>query len=276
MELLIIKLCEAYPSPVKVGTRRIDRWNPVAKSYRHIRDLVAMNPIVQSLKLYSINNATLSQWYTKRTNVQDKQMLERNIRLPEPPISGDTPLPAAHVRVPITERPPVPPGHQHQFTMQPYTVGTSGRVRKQIFQSQMECQGLDNQMFPQNLIQSAPLHTYPLHPYYIQPLSQPAFSHQDAVQSPVPKSTEWCRKQKERQIAAGELVRSYSQRRENPQYKCHKCMKLRDKESHTQVQGKWFCQATATESLEEFLASEKPKEKKCRKRKQDNPLEDTL
>ena len=102
------------------------------------------NPIVQNLTLYSINNATLSQWYSKRTKTQDKQMLERNITLAEPPMSSDIPVPPAHVRLPVTEgtpdhvrlpvtwRTPEPPEQQHTFTLPPYTVGTRGRVRRQV------------------------------------------------------------------------------------------------------------------------------------------------
>ena len=45
-------------------------------------------------------------------------------------------------------------------------------------------------------------------------------------------------------------------------------MKPRDKETHTQVQGKWHCKVTATETPEEFRAKVKPKEKKCRKKTQ--------
>ena len=271
MELLTIKLCEVYPSPVKVANKRVDRWSQVGKAYRHIKDLISMNPKIYGLTLFSINNVTLSQWYCKRTKVQDRQMLERNIRLPEPPMTSNTTLPAAQVRVPITERPPVPPDQQHKFYLPQYTVGTSGRVRKQLFIPQPYCPAT-----PDSAFQSLPVNVLPLQPVsmqqpsgYYQSLPQPVFEQPTAA-----RSTEWYRKQQEKKKAAGEYVRSYTQRRASRQYTCHKCMKSRDKETHTQVQGKWFCKETATESLEEFLAREKPKEKKCRKRKHpENNLE---
>lgn len=100
MELLIIKLCTAYPSPIKKGSKRVDRWSQVSRAYRNIRELISNNPRVLNqthIALFGINNATLLQWYNKRTREQERQMLEQNIRLPLPQMTADQPLIAPQV-----------------------------------------------------------------------------------------------------------------------------------------------------------------------------------
>lgn len=72
MESLIIRLCGAYTSPQKEFGRRVERWTLVTRSYRQIRKLIVDNPRVMALTnitLFSINNATLLQWYNKRVKV---------------------------------------------------------------------------------------------------------------------------------------------------------------------------------------------------------------
>ena len=57
MELIIIKLCSAYPSPVKEGGKRMDRWSQIARWYKNIRELALNSPWVMDqtgITLYAI------------------------------------------------------------------------------------------------------------------------------------------------------------------------------------------------------------------------------
>ena len=274
MELLIIKLCEVHPSTVKVDQKRIDRWNLVGRDYCHIRELISMNPLVNKVTLYSINNATLLQWYNKRTKTQDREMLERNITMTEPKMTSDTPVPAAQVMVPVTERPPVPQDQQHTFTLPPYTVGTSGRVKRQLIQTETPAN-------PESDFQRLPINFTGIQvPQGLDPIQQlifqPVVPQLGTPVQPMARTTEWYKRKKQEKKASGQTIRENKVRRENKMYTCSKCKQPRDKENHpTQVQGKWYCRLTATESLEEFLARNKPKENRSRKRKlEPEPAED--
>ena len=100
MELIIIKLCSAYPSPVKEGGKRMDRWSQIARGYKNIRELVVNSPRVMDqtgITLFAINNKTLTAWYNSRTKDQERRMLEQNIRLAEPCMTARTSLPAPKV-----------------------------------------------------------------------------------------------------------------------------------------------------------------------------------
>ena len=101
MELLVIKLCGAYQSPVKQGGKRVERWTQISRAYIDIRELVISCSRVMdntNITLYSINKQTLTCWYNRRTRNQEKQMLEQNIRLPESGRTARTKLPPSMVK----------------------------------------------------------------------------------------------------------------------------------------------------------------------------------
>ena len=164
-----------------------------------------MNPMVHSITMYSINNATLRQWYGKRTKIHDKLMLERKIRLPEPPMSDSAKIPPAEVRVPITDRPPVPLDEQHVLNLPPCTVGISGRVRKNVFPPQP----VESPANPDSEVQMVPLQSRPVQTsegYLLQLPQKPFISQQVQPQSSLARSTERYRRQQEKKMQQESMI----------------------------------------------------------------------
>ena len=68
MEVVIIKLCQIYPSPVKNNGNTTLCWTLVGNAYKRIRETILNNAYVMqqtSIQLAEINHRTLIQWYVK-------------------------------------------------------------------------------------------------------------------------------------------------------------------------------------------------------------------
>jgi hypothetical protein len=244
MELLIIRLCSAFPTPVKSkGKRSEDRFTVISRAYKDIREKVLNNAKVMAetkIALLELNKLTITQWYNKRVKAQERRVLEQSIRLPIPPMESAQALPK--LRVPATQTVPVPPDQQHEFHLPPVTKGTA---RKRLFSPPSES--------PAN-----PDSTCPRVPKPIRPKpgivnlpgsdTQPAPEDKSSIPT-LARTTAWYRKKVDQRKEAGEYVRQYT-RTAKPTYSCHRCGELRTSDKHHQYYGHWYCATTMTESLE--------------------------
>lgn len=264
MELLIIRLCSAFPTPVKTkGKRSEDRFTVISRAYKDIREKVLGNAKVMAetrIVLFELNKLTITQWYNKRVKAQERQMLEQSIRLPLPPMQSAQALP--EVRVPATHTVPVPPDQQHEFHLPPVTKGTA---RKRLFSPPAESPANPDSTCPRVLI---PIRPKPGTDSL--PESDPQSPAEAKSSTPtLARTTAWYRKKVDKKKEAGEYVRQYT-RTPKPTYSCHRCGELRTSEKHHQYYGQWYCATTMTESLEEWRSSrEKSRMEKKRKKQEE-------
>ncbi|XP_063969532.1 uncharacterized protein LOC135157538 [Lytechinus pictus] len=96
--------------------------------------------------------------------------------------------------------------------------------------------------------------------------TEPATIYRKSRTSPViPKSTLYYRKRRAQQRAEGKGIKTYKPRTRLPI--CSQCDRERDRKSHTQFYGRWYCAQTDTRSYQEWramMAEQRAKKKKLK------------
>ncbi|XP_038072943.1 uncharacterized protein LOC119741264 [Patiria miniata] len=222
VESLMSKLCECFPSSTRSEGKHTPRWTHITRAYKNIRQKVLDSAIIMSetsLQLVDVNNTTLMQWYNKKMKKQEKAVLMQGITHKPAPHTAPDPLPE-----PVTgpRLMPQPKSNQpHVFVMPANTAG------------QANTRG------------------YVAQPMMFQVLGQPAVSQPlQAEPSTRPASTLWYQKRKAEKEAAGQFSRKYVKKTDK--IICSKCQQPREKETHKQYYGSWYCATTSDKTYDEW------------------------
>ncbi len=240
-----MKLCGAFPSPQKTGTGTVHRWTLVTAAYKDIREAVVSNLRLMAstgITLVEVNNATLIQWYNRRTKDQEHKMLEQGLRVPLPSLVATEELPPPIARQPI---PAVAPEQQHEFPLPENTAGMAS-VRRHL--------------------------QLPSASATITSASGSSLSVTDTPGLPttfqdLPRTTIWYKKRQEKRAQSGEALRTNKRRREHSEYTYRKCGELRTAAKHTQYYGFWYCADKDDQTFEEWR-KEKENLRAAKKRKE--------
>jgi len=130
-------------------------------------------------------------------------------------------------RVPVTELPPIPPHHAHQFPG-PMCLAGGASVKRRLLLPKIE-----------DMFTAIPIKT-----------PKPSVP-------PVAKSTLWYKQKQDKKQAAGELVKRYTKQRSSNTYTCRKCGAIQLPPDHTQYYDSLFCLRTSLVSLEEWRRKKK-------------------
>jgi len=133
--------------------------------------------------------------------------------------------------VPVTEIPPIPPHHAHQFPG-PMCLAGGASVKRRLLLPKIE------DVFTAITIKTL----------------KPSVS-------PVSKSTLWYQQKQDERHAAGKLVKRFTKQRSSNTYTCRKCGEIRLPPDHTQYYDSWFCLRPSAVSLEEWQRRKKRKKR---------------
>ncbi|XP_077088783.1 uncharacterized protein LOC143740659 [Siphateles boraxobius] len=96
VEAICLALCRIYPAGQTIARVRVNRWAALLRAYRMIRDVVLDSPGIMArtkLKLFELNQLTLSQWHNARKKRQEKEVLQQNIQPFSAPLVASEHLP---------------------------------------------------------------------------------------------------------------------------------------------------------------------------------------
>ncbi|XP_057698259.1 uncharacterized protein LOC130919501 [Corythoichthys intestinalis] len=129
VETMCVKLCALHKSPSKKDGVRLPRWTKVLNDYHHIRDVVLnCHTLMEatSLQLFLLNQRTLTQWFNRRENSQERSVLSQGLACEDRIAVASSQLPAPRERM---EKPPSTSGPQHEFVLPPNRAGQAPKLR---------------------------------------------------------------------------------------------------------------------------------------------------
>lgn len=273
VEAIFVKLCMAYPNAKRVDGVRLSRWTLIIQAYKQLRECVLNNSIIMektTIQLPEVNNTTLSQWYCRRTRTQETTILQQGIQSPQSAVSGVINQPSAPQKEVVQV---APTNNPHLFVLPPDTAGTAKlKMKRTVTELSQPAQNTTVQLSLERLPStSGPrllpklLPVQPLYQGNLPPFVLAASSSISAVavtgpsvstghQTPdVPYTTQQYRKRKLQREQAGHPTRKYV--KTTTMIVCKQCNQERKPSSHKQYFGNWYCEATATQSFEEWRAA---------------------
>ncbi|XP_041467716.1 uncharacterized protein LOC121418076 [Lytechinus variegatus] len=258
MEYVIGQLCSYHPDHRRHQGRVIPRWTTIIHDYKNIRSRVLASTYITSntrLQLLDINRHVLIQWHNRRSKEEERSALEMGASAPRPSMT-------AHRSVPPPKEkphalPPPPIQRPFQFPTISNTVGQA-KMRAPIAQPAFVLLPVPVMAVPSTPV-STPAPTtvtvpgfrsvQPTPPTWRPSVPQPSLP----PPSSIPKSTYYNRKRRAQQQLEGQASTKVYKPRKGP-IVCSQCHQPRDRETHTQYYGSWYCQTSQTQPLAEWKA----------------------
>ncbi|XP_056328978.1 uncharacterized protein LOC130241304 isoform X1 [Danio aesculapii] len=103
VEAICLALCRIHPAGQTIAGVRVNRWAAILRDYRKIRDVVLGSPGIMAqtkLKLFELNQLTISQWFNARTKEQEREVLQQDIEAFSAPLVAPVPLPPVLQKLP--------------------------------------------------------------------------------------------------------------------------------------------------------------------------------
>ncbi|KAI7797576.1 hypothetical protein IRJ41_016771, partial [Triplophysa rosa] len=103
VEAICLALCRIYPAGQTIAGVRVNRWAAILRDYRMIRDVVLGSPGIMAqtkLKLFELNQLTISQWHNARIKRQEREVLQQDIMPFTAPLVAPEQLPPVLPKLP--------------------------------------------------------------------------------------------------------------------------------------------------------------------------------
>ncbi|XP_042589352.1 uncharacterized protein LOC122138796 [Cyprinus carpio] len=103
VEAICLALCRIYPAGQTIAGVRVNRWAAILRDYRRIRDIVLGSPGIMAqtkLKLFELNQLTISQWHNARIKSQEREVLQQDIEPFTAPLVAPEQLPPVLPKLP--------------------------------------------------------------------------------------------------------------------------------------------------------------------------------
>ncbi|XP_052472153.1 uncharacterized protein LOC128028874 [Carassius gibelio] len=262
VEAICLALCRIYPAGQTIAGVRINRWAAILRDYRMIRDIVLGSPGIMAqtkLKLFELNQLTISQWHNTRIKKQEREVLQQDIEPFTAPLVAPEQLP------PVLPKLPEAIQHGHSSFEFKIPQDASGQAAPRS-RGQLPPGGL------------TPAPQVP--PATSAPVSVPAAAAHTSTRATaapamlipvvgadeqrVPRTTAWRRKKLVEAAAAAAAQGLAARKRKLPQqFLCQKCWQPKTKEfGHSQFRGVHFCAKVSGKTVAQWMEEVKKGEKK--------------
>ena len=231
MEVICIRFCEKFPNTRKrrgEGGKFVytSRWRLVLSEYNSIRARLFNSQALlegTNLVLFTINEATLVQWFKNSTRISEIRNLMQGIPSSLPPPCASEPLPLPKDRPSL---PPPPPEEPHTFTEPEDTTGQAqGRRRRPVTATLLSQPSTSAAALLSEAATSASTTSADADPGFLG--GEVTVKSESVVSG----TTEW-RHRKKNLPPPGKPRKVYS---------CRMCSRPMSSEGHTQLCGKRYC-----------------------------------
>ncbi|XP_023811165.1 uncharacterized protein LOC105354341 isoform X1 [Oryzias latipes] len=258
-EAIFVRLCALYPNAVRCEAKKVSRFTMVVRMYRTIRECVVSNARIMSettIQLPEVNAATVTQWYSRRCRAQEKLILNQGIPQPAASMAATEKLPD-----PLQKGTPLQMGtsaQPHIFVLPPNTAGEAKLKAKPQLQALAPQLSSTPFIIPSGSTSQVlvpPVLNVPFSFVMPPPPAVPiilAVPPSPQPLSSTPYTTQQYRKRKMEAEKMGIMKRKYIKKTET--ITCSKCGGNRQPPSHRQYFGNWFCEATETQSFDNWRA----------------------
>ncbi|XP_042567382.1 uncharacterized protein si:ch73-112l6.1 [Cyprinus carpio] len=259
VEAICLALCRIYPAGQTIAGVRVNRWAAILRDYRRIRDIVLGSPGIMAqtkLKLFELNQLTISQWHNARIKSQEREVLQQDIEPFTAPLVAPEQLPPVLPKLPEA----ILHGHSSfEFKIPQDASGqAASRSRGQLPPggqvSSASASVPAAAAHTSTTATAAPATLIPVGTVLIPVVGAPV-PVAAADEKRVPRTTAWRRKKLVEAAAAAAAQGLATRKRKSPQqFLCQKCWQPKTKEfGHSQFRGVHFCAKVSGKTVAQWM-----------------------